>query len=232
MSYLPAMTQLVLAVVVFIVTHGMPAVRPLRAALIAGLGKRLYMVVYSAVSLAVIVWLGVAYARAPYVPLWENPDLRWVPVVVMPFACILFVGALSSPNPLSIARRKPAYDAARPGIVSVTRHPLMWAFALWAGAHVTANGDAASLILFGLLLVLALAGPMSLDARRRRALGDEEWTRLAAPTSNLPLAAALAGRNRLDFAGIGLGRTLGGLALYAALLFAHPYVIGVPAWPL
>lgn len=226
------MVELIAAVLVFLASHAVPAVKPVRRRLVAGLGERAYMALYSALSLAMIAWLGFAYAHAPYVEVWPfAPWTLWVPLLVMPFACLLLVGAVSAPNPLSIAPRRRPFDPARPGIVSITRHPLMWAFVLWSGAHLVPNGDAASLILFGLLTALGLLGPLSLDAKRRAALGEAEWRRLARTTSNVPLAAVVAGRTGLDLRGIGLARGLSAILLYAVLLFAHPWVVGVSPLP-
>ena len=50
-------------------------------------------------------------------------------------------------------------------------------------------------------------------------------------TSVLPFAAILSGRTALDWKGIGWQRLLGGLALYAVLLFAHPWIAGVALVP-
>lgn len=226
------MTELIAAVLVFLASHAVPSLKPVRGALVASFGERRFRVAYSLLSLAVLVWLGVAYARAPFIEVWAmQPWMPWVPVLVMPLACLLLVGTLTAPNPLSISASRKPFDAARPGIVSITRHPLMAAFALWAGAHMVPNGDVASLILFGLLFLLSLAGPPSLDAKRRAALGEAEWRRLAGPTSTLPLAAVLAGRGRLDVVGIGLKRTALALLLYALLILAHPWAIGVSPLP-
>lgn len=227
------MLELILAVVVFLASHAIPAVKPVRAALTARLGERAYLVLYSLISLAVLVWLGAAYARAPYVEVWPFALwTRWVPVLAMPIACILLVAAVSSANPFSIAIGRRPFDAARPGIVSVTRHPLIWAFVLWAGAHLVPNGDVASILLFGLLLVLSLLGPMSLDAKRKAQWGAEEWARRAAATSNVPLAAVVAGRGRLDLAGIGHWRVAAGLACYGVLWLGHEWLIGVSPAPM
>jgi len=225
------MTNLILAVLAFLVSHAIPALKPVRGALVARVGERTYRALYSGLSLVMIGWLGVAYARAPHVEVWAmRPWMMWIPVLVMPFACLLLVGTLTAANPLSISGSRAAFDPARPGIVSITRHSLMASFALWAGTHMVPNGDLASLILFGLLLALSLLGPASLDAKRRATLGETEWRRLAEATSSLPLAAVLGGRTRLDLAGIGLGRVTAAAILYGLLLLAHPWAIGV--WPL
>jgi uncharacterized membrane protein len=65
------------------------------------------------------------------------------------------------------------------GIVRVTRHSFLIGVGLWAVVHLIANGDVASFIFFGALAVTALAGPVSIDAKRRRALGPA-WQSFAA----------------------------------------------------
>jgi len=226
------MTELVLAVCVFVLSHAIPALKPVRAALVAAMGERAYLILYSVVTVGVILWLGWAYADAPYVEVWAyRPWTAWVPVVVMPFVCIFIVAGLVSPNPLSISFARGAFDPAWPGIVAVTRHPLMWGLVLWSAAHVVPNGDAASLVLFGLLTILSLVGPPSLDRKRRSRLGVAEWQRLAKPTSNVPLAAVLSGRTRLSLDDIGSARIAAGFGLYVAFLVLHPAVIGVSPFP-
>ncbi len=225
------MTQLLLAVAAFLLTHSLPAAGPLRRRLIATVGTGPYMAAYSVLSLAVLVWVGWAYAQAPYIPVWDYTAVTaWVPLVLMPAACILGVAAVTQPNPLSVAVRSAGFDPARPGVTAITRHPLIWAFILWAGGHLIANEDLASVILFGLLLLLSLAGPFGLDAKRRKDLGVEDWRRLTARTSFWPLAAPLAGRARWREAWPGWVPVAGGLLLYAALLHLHGPVIGVVPW--
>jgi uncharacterized membrane protein len=70
--------------------------------------------------------------------------------------------------------------------------------------------------------VLALGGTVSIDAKRRRAFG-EQWTQFAAVTSNIPFAAILTGRTRLGPAlrEIGLWRPLAAVAVYAVAFYLH-----------
>jgi uncharacterized membrane protein len=84
------------------------------------------------------------------------------------------------------------------------------------------NGDLASLVLFGSLLVLALGGTAAIDAKRRRAFG-EQWLRFAAVTSNVPFAAIAAGRNQLAPAAaeIGAWRPLVAILVYAVAFYLH-----------
>jgi len=214
------MADLLLATAIFLISHGLAAVRPWRAALVARIGERLYVALFSVVSLGLVVWLGLAYAQAPYVELWPYlPELRWLPVAVMPIACVLIAAGLTSRNPFSLGAGAVGFDASNPGIVAITRHPAIWGLVLWSASHIPINGDAAGLILFGLLSVLGLSGPMSLDAKRRRALGNEAWRQMHAEVRQTPWPAALAQ--------MGLMRPGLGLALYAVLFSLHDMVIGV-----
>ena len=57
-------------------------------------------------------------------------------------------------------------------MMRITRHPFLWGVAVWACGHLLVNGRRPSFILFGSLLVLAIFGTYSIDAKRTRALGD------------------------------------------------------------
>ncbi len=127
------MTELFAAAAAFLVVHAIAAIRPLRARLTARLGETAYIVAFSAVSVALAGWLGLAFAAAPYVELWPyHPTLRWAPLLAMPVACMLIVAGLSSRNPFSLGAGAAGYDPARPGIVAITRHPALWGLTLWA----------------------------------------------------------------------------------------------------
>ena len=229
--YDPIMTELFIAILCFILTHAIPAHKPLRAQLVRAMGQKMYIALYSMMSTAVLIWLGFAYVAAPYVEVWNlGEGARWLPLLVMPFACILLVGGLAQPNPLSLSFADAArFDAERPGIVAISRHPVIWAIGLWAASHMVPNGDAAALMMFSLLLLSGLMGPISLDAKRRARLGEEHWQRLAARTSNVPLLAVFSGKSPPR--GLGIVPLAGGLGLYVMLIFLHEWVIGVSPLP-
>lgn len=227
------MTQLVLAIAVFLLTHLVPALPRLRGGLVAALGRRAYLTAYSLLSLLVLAWVGHAFAAAPHVPLWDHePRLAWVPAAAMFPALVLLLAGLMRPNPLSLGRSA-GYDPARPGILAVVRHPILWAMALWAAAHMAANGDVAAWLLFAPLLALSLGGMAALDAKAKRRLGVAEWRRLAAPTSTWPFAALLAGRVRPRMR-ISRGSVLivvMAAVLYRFILAVHAPLVGVSPWP-
>jgi len=222
----------VLAYGAFLLSHMVPARPKLRAALIARLGTRGYFAAYGVLSVAMLAWLIVAAARAPFVPvlpfaLWQS----WAPNLLMPAALLLASYGTAAPNPLSIAGRdNRRFDPAAPGVAGLTRHPLLWAFLLWALGHALANPDLAHLLLFGGLGAFALTGMVAIDARMKRRFGREEWARLAACTSLLPGAALLTGRWRARRPPAA-GRAVTALLLWAALLLLHPIVIGASPWP-
>ena len=121
----------------------------------------------------------------------------------------------------------PGPDAAR-GMLRITRHPFLCGVALWALAHLVVNGHLAALVLFGSLLVLAIGGTASIDAKRRRATGAQ-WAAFAGVTSVLPFAAIAAGRNRLGPAlrEIGPWRALMAVIVYV-VVFHLPGWLGAP----
>lgn len=218
------MTELVLAIGIFLATHLFSTIRPLRQGLVRVTGERIFVILYSLLSLALVWWIGHAYANAPYIEFWPKMQWAgWIPIAVMPPACLLVAAGLSSPNPFSLGAGAKKFDPARPGIVAVTRHPVIWGLALWSISHLIPNGNAASVMLFGLLLLLGLIGPQSLDRKRKGTLGDEAWRQLLTETRRTPLGRALIQ--------IGVLRWLAAGALYAVLLGAHEAVIGVTPFP-
>ena len=226
------MQTLLLTIGVFIAFHVIPAIGPVRRAMISTIGKVPYIVGYSMISLGLLGWVGIAYSEAEYVELWETAEwMRWVPVVLMYPACALLVGSLAHANPLSVGMRGDQFNPQKPGIVSVTRHPLMWALLLWSIAHMVPNGDAASLVMFGLFTLLGAFGPMSLDAKARHKLGEERWAELAGPTSHVPFVAILRGSIPGDWGNVFCQPAIGGMILYGVLMGAHPFVIGMSPLP-
>ena len=218
------MTHLVVAAIAFLATHYI-ASTPLRGALVATLGKA-YLAFYSLLAAVTLGWMIWAFYHAPFFNLWYAVALRPVPLVVMPFALVFVVCALTTPNPTLVGQeRLLKSDAPARGILRITRHPLMWGFALWSASHIIARGDAAAVIFFGTFLVLALTGTWLIDRRKAATLGDG-WRRFAAVTSNVPFMAIAGGRNELKLLEIGGWKILLGVAAYAVLLVLHHRLFG------
>ncbi len=220
--------SLILAIVVFVASHVVLSSLPIRDRLTAAMGERGFRGGYSVIAIALLAWVVIAYNAAPVVELWSPPSaLRHLSLLLMPIACVFLVAGLTTPNPTAVGADTAAHIARAPvGIFRVTRHPVMWAVALWGLAHVIANGDAAGLILFAGLTILAIAGAAHSDFRRQAVLG-EQWTAYRAQTSFIPFKAILLRQTRFRAGEIGWARLAGGLALFAALLLAHPWLFGV-----
>jgi uncharacterized membrane protein len=221
---------LLAAMVVFIAGHVVLASLPVRQGLIRALGEKGFRALFSVFALATLVWIIHAYGVAPRTEVWPaDPMLNHVPLVVMPFACILMIAGLTTRS-MTMVGGETMTETPASGILTITRHPFLWAVALWGLAHALANGDDASLVLFLGLALLGFLGMVHIDHRRERQLGAA-WGPMALTTSVIPFRAAIQGRCKLDWAGIGWPRTLGGLALYAVLLFGHEWIAGVGALP-
>jgi Predicted membrane protein len=221
--------SLIIAGGAFCGSHVLLSSTRLRGSLRDQLGERGFLAVYSVTALVIFAWFVSAYVDAPTIVLW--PRQRWtalVPVLVMPLATILLVAGYSTPNPTAVGMERSAgADDPAPGLLRVTRHPVMWAIGLWAISHVIANGDA------GLGAVLRRARWLGIrrhgaDRPQEAAALGSNWPRLAEATSNLPFAALLAGRTRLRWRDVGLLRVAAGLLLYAVLYLAHPIITGLP----
>jgi uncharacterized membrane protein len=185
---------MILGLALFLGAHSLPTQRELRARAIASLGEGGYKAGYALVSLAglVLIAWGFAHYRATgWVDLWDPPKaLKHITVALMLPAVILVVAAY-----------------IRGHIYTAVRHPMLSGVKLWAGAHLLANGDLGSIILFGSFLGWAVFDRFSLKWR----------TDAGAP------AIAVGGWGN-DAIALAVG-----VVAYLALAFAfHPVVIGVP----
>jgi len=221
--------SLVFAALAFCGGHVVLSSTRMRGSLREQLGEYGFLAMYSLTALVTFAWFVMAYARAPTIELW--PRQSWtalVPVAVMPLATILLIAGYTTPNPTTVGMERSARaDDPAPGILRVTRHPVMWAIGLWASSHLLANGDLRSVIFFGALAALALGGTVLIDRKKRLALGSD-WPRLAALTSNLPFAALVSGRARLRWRDVSVLRIIAGLLLYVVLYRAHSVIAGIP----
>jgi uncharacterized membrane protein len=217
------MPDLIAACVYFLLIHfGVSGTR-LRDALTARLGDGPYRGLFSLASLAGIGWMIYAYDRSPLIPTWGLLlGFRQASYVLVFIAFFFAVIGVLTPTPTSVGMESKLGPEMARGMVRITRHPFLWGVGLWAATHLVLNGDVASLILFGTLLVLAIGGTASIDAKRRRKF-HERWQAFAQATSNVPFAAIARGKNRLApvLAEIGAWRILAAIVLYAVAFYLH-----------
>ena len=134
------MCWLIAGLVIFFGIHLLPSCTGLRARLLARLGELPYKGAFSAVALAGFALIVYGMAHAPHIPLWRPPAIAAaVAAVVMAPALILLAAANFDNN-----------------IKRLARHPMSLGVLLWALSHLLANGDWASLLLFGAFAAFAL----------------------------------------------------------------------------
>lgn len=171
------MGVLVLGLVIFLGMHA-SRILGVRALLIRGIGEPLFAVFYSvlsAIGLALIVY-GHILAH-PSANIWNPPEWsRTVALVAVPASLVLLV-----------ATYLPSH------IRSVTRHPMTLAVVLWSGGHLLANGEVASVALFGGFFVWSLV--LLIELYLRGGQFDRPgswWADLVALIAGLGAAAGLA----------------------------------------
>jgi uncharacterized membrane protein len=187
---------MILGLVLFVGVHTLTTQRDLRARLIARAGEGGYKAGYALASLlglALIVWGFAHYRATGWIDVWDPPKaLKHITVALMLPAVILVVAS---------------YIRGR--IYTAVKHPMLTGVKLWAAAHLIANGDLGSIILFGSFLGWAVFDRISL--KRRSDPG--------AP----PIPVGGWGNDLIAVAV--------GIVAYLALAFAfHPVVIGVPVF--
>ena len=218
---------LLLATMFWIATHNGFAGTDIRTRLVGKIGEVGFRIAYAVTSVIAIMMLVQAWEAAVAIPLWSAPAwLRLILAAAMLPAFLFFAAGLLR-NPTAVGGEALAGQQAR-GIQRITRHPMLWSFALWALVHVIGNGDLASLIFFGTFAISAFLGMPSID-RKLAARAPEAAARLRAETSIMPFGAILAGRNRLVLGEIGWLAPLLALLGWAALLHFHARFFGVPA---
>ncbi len=212
------MGGLALAVLSFVLSHELLS-HPLRRPLVERLGERGFLGLYSIVALATFGWIILEFRDAPDDLLWVAPAWAWtVGAVIMFIASVLFVGSLTAPNPaLPMAGGRLAATPEPQGVLRLTRHPMMWSFALWALVHGWVSGRTAAVILAAGIGVLALVGAAMQD-RKKTGIHGERWLAWRAATSFVPF-----GRGTVWPGWIAV---VGGAILFLIATWAHPQLGG------
>jgi uncharacterized membrane protein len=187
------LSLMILGLMLFLGVHTLTTQRDLRARFVVSLGEGGYKAFYALASLAglvLIVWGFAGYRSAGMIEIWHPPAaFKHITEALMLPAVILVVASY-----------------VRGGIYTALKHPMLAGVKLWAAAHLFANGDLGSIILFGSFLGWAVFDRISLKHR----------TDAGAPP--IPVG----GRSN-DLIAIAVG-----VVAYLALGFVfHPVVIGV-----
>lgn len=212
-------TQLVLAsAAAFVGSHFLLS-HPLRAPIVRAVGANGFLGLYSLVAFATLGWLAHSYQTAPATaPWWAVGEGIWGPVtLVMLVASILLMGSLLG-NPALPGKPATAAPATARGVFAITRHPMMWSFAIWALVHIAIYPTPGNIALCLGILVLALLGS-ALQDRKKRDLQPEFWPQWQSATSYWPFGAIATGRARLGgFRGHDLA---GGVVVWLVATWAH-----------
>jgi uncharacterized membrane protein len=192
-------TLLVLGLILFVGTHSFSIARRSRAAIIGRVGEGAFKGLYSLLSLAGIVLISIGYGQYRangYIPVWDPPV--WTRHLALLLVLIAFICLVAAYLPGHIKRR--------------LKHPMLVGVKIWAFAHLIANGDLGSILLFGSFLAWAVAARISV--KRRDVAAQHGGTAAPAGWRNDILAVVI------------------GVAVYVAFVFwLHPLLIGIPVLP-
>ena len=217
---------LLVAAVAFVGTHFIMS-HPLRRSLVGAMGERGFSAFYSAVALVTFGMMIVAYRAVPLAaPLWSVGDGLWaLSTLVMLIASVLFVGSLIK-NPTLAGGLTSASNAQARGVYGITRHPMMWSFALWGMCHILVFPVEKNIILAGAIIVLALVGA-SFQDRKKSSIDPEGWLAWMRQTSYFPFVAIA--ERRATFGNFRPHALLGGLLVWLLATWAHLPLSGWPA---
>lgn len=194
------MALLILGLVIFFGTHAFTMAREHRARAIARLGEGGYKGLYSLLSFGglALVWIGYGgYRFTGYIPVWTPPVWTMHLAILLVWPAFVMVAA-----------------AYLPGRIKATlKHPMLIGVKVWAVAHLIANGDLGSIVLFGSFLAYAV---VALMAVKRRDVAAQHGG---------PAAAPAGGRNDL------IALALGTVVYLLFLFWLHPLLIGVSPLP-
>lgn len=192
------MMLLVAGLIAFFTIHLIPTNPELRKGLVERFGEGGYKGAFVVASLASFAVIVMGFGKMQHYLGSKNPVLFEAPIWSKHVAAALMV--------VSFIALASAYFPSPTRIAGVLKHPMLVAVKIWALAHLMANGDVASLVLFGSFLAYAVYDRISVKRR-----GDAGRAGQGARLIN-------------DAIVVGIG-----LTLYILMAFyGHPYLIGVP----
>ncbi|AEG07863.1 NnrU family protein (plasmid) [Sinorhizobium meliloti WSM1022] len=149
------MAILVLGIIIFLGMHLVRVVAPgFRAGIIDSRGKGTWMGLYTIVSLVglCLIIYGFGQARGETGMLYDPPIfLRHIALLLMLVAFIVLAAGFLPAGRIAVA----------------LKHPQVLSIKIWALAHLLANGETSSVLLFGSFLAWAVILRISLKRRER-----------------------------------------------------------------
>lgn len=142
----------------FLGMHSMQILAPVRAGIIGAIGEIPYKIGYSILSLIGLILISNGFVAWKY---QEGSAILYLPPVFLSHIALLLMLIAFVIFP---AAYLPGY------IKKVVKHPMITAVKIWAFAHLLANGDAASVVLFGAFLAWAVVDRISVKRRERAGL--------------------------------------------------------------
>ncbi|MFN3229450.1 MAG: NnrU family protein [Asticcacaulis sp.] len=218
---------LALACAFFLSLHLLVSSTILRSQLVEAIGHKIYLILFSALSLIVLLWVIQSYGAAKTDPsnwsLWSTGQiLRWLLLPLNLLATALMLLGLFSPKVTGMVAPG-TLPAEATGISRISRHPVLSGVTLWAIGHLLTNADLASFLFFGTFLTVAVLGMISIDHKRAARYGAA-WNVYLAQTSRLPFVAILQGRNRLEWRELGRLQLFWAGSLVLTLLVLHEFL--------
>ncbi len=194
-----ALINLIAANAAFVGTHFIMS-HPLRAPMVRATGEMGFQIVYSLVSIATLAWVYFAFKAAPPADLGGSGDAGWIIATILTLpAMVLFAGSVMGNPALPTPQAQEQARAMPKGVFKVTRHPMMWGFALWALSHMILFWSLRTMITAFAMGVLALVGA-KLQDRKKEVLMGEAWVEWEGKTSFWPRPLALFGAGALPWA--------------------------------
>ena len=169
-----SLITLALANFVFVGSHFVMS-HTLRRHMEAVFGSKLFPVMYSLVSLATFAWVVITFRAAPTADLPGAGDTGWIiaSALLIP-ALVLYAGSLKGNPAMPMPGAEEAARAEPQGAFAVTRHPMMWSFALWALSHIILFYSLRTMITAGAMGFLALYGAY-MQERKKAAQMGADW---------------------------------------------------------
>lgn len=136
----------------------------------------------------------------------------------MLIASIFFVGANIKNPAMPIPGAEKMAMQPPHGVFGITRHPMMWSFAMWGLVHILIAPRLDNFILCGAIIFLALVGAHMQDRKKKHLMGSA-WSEWTSATSFVPFARG--------FAMPGWIALIGGTTLWLLATWLHP-ALGAP----